>query len=251
MKKKILLTIIFMLFPIFILSQTLYIHKNNGTVINVDISAIDSITFTTQSSTPTPCPGIPTVTYAGKVYNTIQIGDQCWLKENLDVGTMIESNHGGSLQTDNGEIEKYCYDNNASNCDKYGGLYEWTEAMQYVTTEGAKGICPDGWHIPTRSEFETLEAFVDDKAVKLIDEGQTMSGYTPTNETGFSALFAGYRSSDLNSSFGYRGSGAYFWSSTENNSNYAYNMYLSNSKYDVLLYDGRKDNGFSVRCLKD
>ncbi|HSL89900.1 MAG TPA: hypothetical protein VK870_11395 [Ignavibacteriaceae bacterium] len=57
------------------------------------------------------CPGTPTVTYAGKTYNTVQIGNQCWLKENLDVGNMII----GSLnQFDNGIIEKYCYNNDSN-----------------------------------------------------------------------------------------------------------------------------------------
>ena len=74
------------------------------------------------------CPGIPTVSYDGKIYNTVQIGNQCWLKENLDVGTQIfreetylygETN---GFQTNNGIIEKCCYDNDEANCDKYGGL---------------------------------------------------------------------------------------------------------------------------------
>ncbi len=57
----------------------------------------------------------------------------------------------------NGIIEKYCYDDNTSNCDTYGGLYQWEEMMQYVTTPGAQGICPDGWHLPTDEEFKTME----------------------------------------------------------------------------------------------
>ena len=53
-----------------------------------------------------PCPGTPTVTYYGKTYNTVQIGNQCWLKENLDVGTMINTNSSSNKQTNNGIIEK-------------------------------------------------------------------------------------------------------------------------------------------------
>ncbi len=197
----------------------------------------------------TPCPGVPTVTYAGKVYNTVQIGSQCWLKENLDVGTMIQSTTGGQLQTDNGTIEKYCYDNDAANCNKYGGLYEWTEAMQYTTTEGTRGICPSGWHIPTYAEMQTLQTYVNNEATKLIDEN-AKSGYTYTNETGFSALFAGQRY-DHNGNFLDLGYFTYFWSSTEINSNYANLMYLYYYASNVYLYNYRKDNGFSVRCLKD
>jgi len=133
--------------------------------------------------------------YSYKIYNTVTIGTQTWFKENLNVGTKIlsDGNHIGSQQKDNGTIEKYCYNNDEVNCDTYGGLYEWAEAMQYVTTEGTQGICPCGWHIPTKGEWETLQSYANNEAVKLIDESQTMNGYTPTNETGFSALFAGYR----------------------------------------------------------
>ena len=114
-----------------------------------------------------PCPGTPTVTYLGKIYNTVQIGNQCWLKENLDVGTMIS---GSKRQNNNDTIEKYCYNNNPAMCDTFGGLYQWNEAMQYTTTPGTKGICPSGWHIPTYSAFQTLSTSVggDGNALKEI-----------------------------------------------------------------------------------
>jgi uncharacterized protein (TIGR02145 family) len=182
----------------------------------------------------------------GQIYSTVQIGDQCWLKENLDVGTMI---NGNDVQTDNGIIEKYCYDNNASNCNTYGGLYQWKEAMQYVIAEGTQGICPNGWHVPTYAEFKTLETFVNDEAVKLIDESQTMDdGLTPTNETGFSALFAGNRGSG-----GFQALSNYtsFWSATEGSGNNAYHMYLYHNLSDVYFDESSKKYGFSVRCLKD
>ena len=78
-------------------------------------------TYTFQFASNIPCPGVPTVTYEGQVYNTIQIFGQCWLKENLNVGTMI---NGEDEMTDNGIIEKYCYYNDQANCDTYGGLYQ-------------------------------------------------------------------------------------------------------------------------------
>ena len=62
------------------------------------------------------------------------------------MGTMI---NGISNQTNNDTLEKYCYNDDTANCSIYGGLYQWNEAMQYVTTSGAQGICPTGWHIPT------------------------------------------------------------------------------------------------------
>ncbi|MCF6270625.1 MAG: hypothetical protein L3J41_13005 [Melioribacteraceae bacterium] len=189
------------------------------------------------------------ITYSGQDYKTITIGTQTWFAENLNVGTKINSTTNGFEQTDNSIMEKYCYNNNASNCDTYGGLYEWTEAMQYVTTEGTQGICPSGWHIPTLAEYQTLETYVvGDRATKLIDEN-ARSGYTYTNETGFSALFAGYR---YNYTGYFYNLGRYtnFWSSTEYGS-VAGNMLLrSNYSYVYFYYDD-KSHGFSVRCLKD
>jgi len=222
----------------------------------VFLSSSDKVFNIVLEKTIRPCPGTPTVTYSGKTYNTVQIGDQCWLKENLDVGTMIESNSGSDNQTDNGTIEKYCHNNNASNCKTYGGLYQWNEAMQYVTTEGSQGICPDGWHIPTIAEFEALRTYMNDQAAALIDESEELN-FTPTvtqNETGFSALLAGYRSFGTGA-FYELGRSANFWSSTENSSNGANFMILSSSNSGVNFYDGNDsegdDFGFSVRCLKD
>ncbi|NCA87271.1 MAG: hypothetical protein EOM83_17200, partial [Clostridia bacterium] len=79
----------------------------------------------------------------GKSYSTVQIGEQCWMGKNLNFGQMIEN---ATNMTNNSIAEKYCYDNNPANCDTYGALYKWGEAMQYTTTEGIEGLCPDGWH---------------------------------------------------------------------------------------------------------
>lgn len=191
-----------------------------------------------------PCPGIEKVYYeggpnsdgGGAYYNTVQIGNQCWLKENLNYET----------------TNSWCYDNNTANCDTYGRLYTWSAAMNGSTTEGAQGICPPGWHIPTRAEFETLENYVNDKAAALIDESETLN-YTPTvtqNETGFSALLAGLRYDD--GDFSHLGYNSYFWSSTEGiSSSYAYIMRLDYDYSYVYLSNGNKDIGFSVRCVQD
>jgi len=73
------------------------------------------------------------VVYEGKTYNTVQIGDQCWMKENLNVGTMFD-NHLD--MQDNFYLEKYCYDNNEAHCELYGGLYQWGEMMMYIDEMG-------------------------------------------------------------------------------------------------------------------
>jgi hypothetical protein len=130
-------------------------------------------TYSTQSKlkiiaaeimgTGQPCPGMPyfTDTRDGKVYTTVYIGTQCWMKQNLNIGTRIA---GAGNQTNNGTIEKYCYDDNESNCDYYGGLYQWNEMMQYTTTQGVKGICPKGWHLPTNNEWNVLSTFLGGSA---------------------------------------------------------------------------------------
>ncbi|MFP4471865.1 MAG: FISUMP domain-containing protein, partial [Bacteroidales bacterium] len=93
----------------------------------------------------------------GQSYATVQIGDQCWMAENLNLGERID---GSEEMADNGIIEKYCYDDDPANCETYGGLYQWNEMMQY-NTAGSQGICPEGWSVPTDEEWKTLEGTVD------------------------------------------------------------------------------------------
>lgn len=193
-----------------------------------------------------PCPGIPTVTYGGKTYNTIQIGTQCWMKENLDIGTRI---NGTSNQTNNSTIEKYCYSNDPANCNTYGGLYQWNEAMQYATTPGAQGICPTGWHIPTLVEIQTLSTTVyyDGNTLKAI--GQGTGGGAGTDQSGFSALFAGNRYTD--GGFYNVGEYLYFWSSTENGTANGTTLSLTSLDSNTYFQYWLKNIGFCVRCIKD
>jgi uncharacterized protein (TIGR02145 family) len=124
-----------------------------------------------KSSAPSFVCGTSTVLDAdGNSYNTVLINDQCWQASNMRVGTML-SGAFSEPPTDNSIIEKFCYNNTASNCVTYGGLYRWREAMGYSTTPGSRGICPEGWHIPTDGEWFTLSNF-------LKDEGQPCSDST-------------------------------------------------------------------------
>ena len=194
------------------------------------------------------CPGIPSVMYEGHIYSTVLIGPQCWLKENLDVGTIIPGIQNAS---DNGFIEKYCYDEDPDNCITYGGLYQWKEAMQYSTTYGVQGICPPGWHIPTINEFETLKNTVgyDGNALKAIGQGSGLGA--GTNRSGFSALLAGERF--IYGNFTGIGILTYIWTSVEDNYNteeaYALELWYDSSSSPV--FKQYKLDGLSVRCLKD
>lgn len=202
--------------------------------------------FTSLISSQNPCPNLIAVNYGGKIYNTVQIGTQCWLKENLNIGTIIPASQNAS---NNGSIEKYCYNNDEINCNTFGGLYQWNEAMQYVSLPGSKGICPEGWHIPTKEEFETLANFVqnDGNVLKAIGQG-TQNGIG-TNKSGFSALLAGYRGND-----GYHyhsGSMTRLWGSIEADNNGANFIHLYNNVGNIGFGYGDKEFGYSVRCVND
>lgn len=201
-----------------------------------------------ETADGSPCTGTEKVYYEGgpnndgaAYYKTIQIGTQCWLKENLNVGTRIA---GSSGQTNNSTIEKYCYSDNEANCTAYGGLYQWNEAMQYVTTEGTKGICPSGWHIPTLTELQTLSTTVSNNSNALKSTG--------TNTSGFSGLIAGYFWSG-GGYFTSFGSLTYFWSSKGANPNAYFLRYDSGNSTVTLGGDNysAQANGFSVRCIQN
>jgi len=230
------------------------------------ISYSEEIVFSTLTGNGAPCPGMETITYEGQVYNTVQIGDQCWLRENLNIGTMID---GLSDQTNNNFIEKYCYSNSTGNCDTYGGLYQWDEMMQYVTVEGAQGICPADWHIPTNVEWCLLEQYLDEATIICdppgsysggIDAGGhlKMSGTSywifpntgATNSSGFSAMPGGYRT-DYYNPFTSLGNQAFFWTSFEYTAGYAKARRLMYGYARVLWKDASIGIGYSVRCIKN
>ncbi len=207
---------------------------------------------TTGTSGGQPCPGTPTVTYSGKTYNTVQIGSQCWLKENLNLGSRINSTTSPS---NNGVIEKYCYDDNESNCSVYGGLYDWYEMMQWNTTEGGRGICPTGWHVPTNDEFSSLVSYLGGTSVaggKMKETG-TNHWLSPnngaTNSSGFTALPGG-QCRWYNQSFYGLETVSYFWSSTPYNYT-AYWYWCTDYGLTSATKWGGDDMGHSVRCLKD
>ncbi len=215
-----------------------------------------------QFATNIPCIGNPIVEYEGQTYNTVQIYGQCWLKENLNVGSMIPSSQA---QTNNNIIEKYCMVDMASLCDLFGGLYSWNEMMKYTNETGGQGICPDGWHVPEDIEWQILEGSVDsenkignaiwgynawrgsDAGGNLKQTGTELWEYPNTGATnayGFTALPGGYYVQ------GFWGPGykTYFWSS------HPTQKYYRNMDWDQA---GIKRNTagnievFSVRCVKD
>lgn len=184
------------------------------------------------------------IIYLNKSYNTVQIGDQCWLRDNLDVGTMIDPKQN---QSNNGIIEKYCMNNNSTYCDKYGGLYLWSEAVAYNTQPGTQGICPSGWHIPTKEDFEKLKKAVleSGNSLKAIGEGEGKG--LGTNFSGFSMLLAGYRSEN-GGLWNLKYYNAY-WSSTATEDSKAIALYTDNYNDTILIKSFNILLGHSVRCL--
>ncbi len=174
---------------------------------------------------------------------------QTWITANLNVGTMIAST---ATPTNNGTIEKYCYGGSEANCTTYGALYTWDEAMQYSTAGGAQGICPSGSHIPTDSEWKSLEmslgmtqAQADATGWRGTDQGTQLKA---GGSSGLNVPLAGY--SDDEGMFMLIGSYARVWSSSESGGS-AWYRNLSSGATTVLRGTLAKAYGFSVRCLKN
>lgn len=223
-------------------------------------------------------------------YAVVQIGNQCWLKENMRCTTSPST---GANMVENPAVEAnmsatvrraYYYDNNPANAaNGYGLLYNWPAAMDGSTAEGARGICPEGWHLPTDAEWTTLmntavsiyqpgvtptsqtmadNAWLDGENTAISsmlsggmdwqtdDSGEATPGnysHALRNATGFFAVPAGY----YNGGFDTRGQLVCYWSSSPYDSGFAW--------VREWLYDGAgvgrgyvfKEGAFAVRCLRN
>jgi uncharacterized protein (TIGR02145 family) len=196
---------------------------------------------------PYTCPMF--VVYGGMTYHTVVVGTQCWLAENLNIGTMV---NGMMEMTNDGVIEKYCYNNDTAMCSVYGGLYQWWEVMQYDSTPYAQGICPPDFHVPADIEWGVL---VDSIGGNTFGGNLKETGFThwnspnlgATNSTGFTALGGGRRL-DVGTSYGLKDS-AYFWTSTSISGGYSAGRSLSFNSSNVMINNMPRTFGWSVRCL--
>ncbi len=227
--------------------------------------------FTTY--TLIPCPGAATVTdIDNNTYNTVQIGNQCWMKENLRTtrysnGTSIALGSSTSTTT----AYRYYPNDDQSNVSTYGYLYNWKAVMgnsssSSANPSGVQGICPTGWHVPSDAEWTQLTDYVSGQSQYVCGVSNSHIAKALASTTGWqssSQICAVGNNPNANNATGFSvlpsegggyGDYAYFWSATEVGSFSAYCMGLAYDMPDV--YRGGdleiyKYLGFSVRCLRD
>lgn len=191
--------------------------------------------------------------YDGNNYNTITIGTQVWMRENLKV---THYRNGSTIQniTDGAEwiaatSGAYCwYNNSISNKNTYGALYN------FKAVSSADGICPDGWHAPSQSEWEAMIAAVGPMHLAGGMLKDTTLWISPnlgaTNSSGFTALPAGSRGWE-DGRFTGMGEYGFWWTSTENAPFEPVVVLLRFNYEGITLYSNIKRDGFSVRCVKN
>lgn len=226
-----------------------------------------------------PCPGRPTVTDVdGNVYNTVLIGTQCWMKENLKTtryrdNTPIEYPGADTSAWETNTSGAYAwYGNDMSRNEPYGALYNW-----YAVSR-SNGICPEGWHVPDNAEWDELLSYAvangfpnsdisrsAGNALKSCRQKESPAGggcntaehpfwekheiHHGIDVFGFSALPGGYRF--MSGNFGFLGYNTHWWTATEFSESYArYRMIHLSTGVIHGNYD-KKNHGFSVRCLRD
>jgi len=196
------------------------------------------------------------IEYEGQNYGTVQIGTQCWMSENLNVGSIITT-----TASDNGIIEKFCYGNTPSNCASYGGMYSWDEMMQYTSGDTVQGICPPGWHIPGDAEWCMMTTYIDAtvncnlyswSGTNIGPKLRTTTGYScgvsGTDDYGFHGLPGGIRSA----SGDYFDLGTYgYWWSKEPYGENAWNRRITCYQPEIGRFFNTKTYASAVRCVKD
>jgi uncharacterized protein (TIGR02145 family) len=216
-------------------NDTMYIMKSGAIVGQYNVNTeVDSVIFYKPTIEETTS-GTFIDSRDGNEYNWVQIGDQVWMAENL------------AYEPSSGNY--WAYDNNNSNVETYGYLYDW---------ETACDVCPDGWHLPTDAEWTELTDYLGEnaggqlKATGTIEAG-TGLWYDPntgaTNKTGFTALPGGLR--QYNGPFYHIGYSGHWWSATENGASYAWRRSMGTNYSNVNRGYGNKAVGLSVRCVRD
>lgn len=236
---------------------------------NVRNKIVATVATTNSTAKKVICDTPTVVDIDGNIYNTVQIGTQCWMKQNMRVGTMLPA---GTLPSNNNLIEKWCYDDNLTICNSDGGLYYWAEAMQIdpscnsnscTVSVNQQGICPAGFHIPADSEYKILEMFLGMNQAQA-DGGGSERGWDEgtklkmSGTSGFNATLSGDRFHW--GVYENRGTISALWTSSQNlgESTVGYSgpdTVWARQLYSYAATVGRassnKASGYSVRCLKN
>ena len=240
---------------------TIFCQGGPGSVILPDNTTCDS-----QYISISGCDGLTTITYNGYTYDLIEIGGQCWFKENLQTiqyndGSPIDYPGSNNSVWENSTTGAYAwYDNDSiAYASDYGALYNW------YAVDNSAGLCPAGWHVPTDCEWMYLEDTLGmstpdqentgfrgtDQGGKLKETGTTHWNSTSsgvTNSSGFTALAGGWRYAT--GQFYNNGLAGGWWSSSELITGKAYRI-LEDDKISVWRHHYSKTFGFSIRCIKD
>jgi uncharacterized protein (TIGR02145 family) len=191
----------------------------------------------------------------GNVYNTMGIGSQIWMVENLNTTKLNDGTHITPVLDDSlwNRIKSpgYCWYNNDSLANRkiYGALYNF-----YTVETGL--LCPTGWHVPDKSEWKTLSTFLggDDIAGGKLKDYYTSywqgTNRCIVNNFGFSALPGGKRRS-ITGIFDEIGVRGYWWTCASEDGNFANSRSMSNSSLKLDIFVSNKKNGYSIRCIKD
>jgi uncharacterized protein (TIGR02145 family) len=225
-----------------------------GTTYHFRVKAVNSLgtTYGTEIEFTSLC---PITDIDGNIYNTVNIGTQVWMSENLKTtkyrnGELIGTTTPATKDIFGESTPKYqwAYGGNESNVATYGRLYTW-----YAVTD-SRNVCPTGWHLSSEAEWLTVVDYLggEDVAGDKMKEAGTTHWKSPnvgaTNESGFSALPGGYRGYD--NEFGDIGNFGIWWSSTEaDNDAWCYQIGYDYS--GIYFCNATKKVGFSVRCLRD
>jgi uncharacterized protein (TIGR02145 family) len=233
----------------------------------------DQIEFKTTDANE-PVTGSFTDPRDNKTYNTVIIGDQIWMAENLAYLPSVSPSSQGSDSTPFYYVNGYQGTDvgaakATNNYKTYGVLYNWPAVMTGAASSssnpsGIQGVCPAGWHLPSDAEWKQLEMALGMDQTKADSYGwrgtyqgillKAISGWDSkgngANTSGFSALPGGGRGYS-DGTFGSVGFGGIWWTSTEEYSSYAWYRSLSAAGNDVGRYSFHKANGYSVRCVRD
>ena len=213
-----------------------------------------------------------------QLYRTVQIGNQIWMAENLNYAyPKLMLSEADSTESAGADSISFCYGNDPTNCETYGRLYTWAAAMDSaaIFSDNGKdcgygktcsptypvcGVCPVGWHLPSKEEWQTLKNFITKLFGKIDSVGYALKSTSGWND------FMGSKSGNGSDAFGFGtlpagrlwGSIFYdvfiramFWNSTEYGANEAFYYEMYNGNSFLAVFRDSKDNAYSIRCVKD